>query len=135
MTKSIGTLLKRLGYQGAFGVDALIAELPERGLVIYPVVEVNPRYTMGRVALSLRQQLDPRGRHDARLKIYPPRAPRAQLLSRLRDDPAVWGARGVWSGGILGVTDWWRELEIDRESQETLRYGSGPVALVEALSR
>ena len=54
-----GNQLEGLGYQGAFGVDALVARLSDGELKIRPVVELNPRCTMGRVALELSQLAAP----------------------------------------------------------------------------
>jgi hypothetical protein len=52
--------LREAGYTGAVGVDALVYR--ERGtgtLRVRDVVEVNPRYTMGRVALELGKRVAP----------------------------------------------------------------------------
>ena len=49
--------LERLGYKGPLGVDAMIARDQGGELKHHPVIEINPRYTMGRVALELARQV------------------------------------------------------------------------------
>ncbi len=53
----IGRALAEVGYVGPVGVDALVYR---RGsdLLLKPIVEVNPRTSMGRVALALRQRVN-----------------------------------------------------------------------------
>ncbi|MDA7643727.1 ferritin-like domain-containing protein [Verrucomicrobiales bacterium] len=55
--KLIRPHLERLGYKGPLGVDAMIARDEAGELKHYPVIEINPRYTMGRVALELARQV------------------------------------------------------------------------------
>ena len=52
----LGPLLAQAGHRGPVGVDALVHRTPD-GLALWPMVEVNPRWTMGRVALALRGTL------------------------------------------------------------------------------
>ena len=49
--------LRAAGYQGPVGVDALVYRDRDR-LRLKPIVEINPRTTMGRVALKLRQAVN-----------------------------------------------------------------------------
>lgn len=48
--------LASAGYEGPLGIDAFLYRDPGGSLKIKPVVEFNPRYTMGRVALELSQR-------------------------------------------------------------------------------
>ena len=48
----VGSALYRLGHQGPAGMDALVYRDPV-GVRLKPIVEVNPRYTMGHLALRL----------------------------------------------------------------------------------
>ena len=49
--------LRAAGYQGSVGVDAMVYRDRDR-LRLKPIVEVNPRTTMGRVALKLQQMVN-----------------------------------------------------------------------------
>jgi uncharacterized ferritin-like protein (DUF455 family) len=53
----LGMMIKQqtdsIGYYGPIGVDALVYDAPSGRLKLKPVIEVNPRYTMGHLALKL----------------------------------------------------------------------------------
>ena len=100
-------------------------------IIIYPVVEVNPRYTMGHLTLALRKLLDPQGRLAARVKFYPPNTPNELFLQKLNDHPPVWDDQGHWRSGIIPLSDPWRERSLTAFKDSTLVYGSGPVVLLE----
>jgi uncharacterized ferritin-like protein (DUF455 family) len=51
----VGTALAESGYSGPAGIDAMIYRRKGK-LLIRPVVEVNPRQTMGRIALALEKK-------------------------------------------------------------------------------
>ncbi len=53
----IGGALAQLGYVGPVGVDALVYRSGS-DLSLKPIVEINPRTSMGRVALALRQRVN-----------------------------------------------------------------------------
>lgn len=53
---ALGEHAASLSYLGPVGVDALIVAGPD-GIRLKPVSEVNPRYTMGRIAHTLRRRL------------------------------------------------------------------------------
>ncbi|MCB9779362.1 MAG: DUF455 family protein [Alphaproteobacteria bacterium] len=51
-------LADALPFDGPIGVDLLVGRHDDR-LVLHPLVELNPRYTMGRLALALRPRIAP----------------------------------------------------------------------------
>lgn len=48
-----------LGYEGPLGIDAYVHRDSTGGLKLRPICEVNPRHTMGRVALELKRRIAP----------------------------------------------------------------------------
>ena len=55
----VGQALAEAGYRGAASVDVLVHRV-ESGYRLKPIVEINPRNTMGRIAMRLRRRLTPR---------------------------------------------------------------------------
>ena len=55
---ALETRLAAIGFQGPLGIDALVCQTPE-GPRLKPVVEINPRYTMGRLTLELMRVVAP----------------------------------------------------------------------------
>jgi hypothetical protein len=51
--------LRELGHTGPLGIDAFIYRQPDGGYRLKPVVEINPRFTMGRLTLELMRQVAP----------------------------------------------------------------------------
>jgi hypothetical protein len=51
--------LQRAGFVGPVGIDAFVYRTTQGGCRLKPVVEINPRYTMGRVTLELMKQTCP----------------------------------------------------------------------------
>jgi hypothetical protein len=58
ITERVGARAAGLGYVGPVGVDAFVYRRAEE-LRLQPLVEINPRATMGRVGLALRSRLAP----------------------------------------------------------------------------
>jgi uncharacterized ferritin-like protein (DUF455 family) len=58
--KPVIQILKVLNYVGPFGIDALTYKTPSGDLKIAPVIEVNARYTMGRVAHEIERAVQSR---------------------------------------------------------------------------
>jgi hypothetical protein len=55
------------GYSGPVGVDAMVHRQPDGQLALRPVVEINVRFTMGRVAWELARRFGAQGRGDLRI--------------------------------------------------------------------
>ena len=98
---------RRLGYVGPIGLDALIHETPE-GLRLRPLVELNPRLSMGRVALALGRRLGPgavgvwRVLSAQDLK----RAGHRTILDWAATRPApTLDPRGLWRAGLVLTTE------------------------------
>jgi hypothetical protein len=51
--------LQRAGWVGPVSIDAFVYRAPEGGCRLKPVVEINPRYTMGRLTLALMKHVCP----------------------------------------------------------------------------
>jgi hypothetical protein len=54
-----GEALATRGYTGSFGIDAFVFERENGTLGLFPMIEINPRHTMGRVALSIGKRMAP----------------------------------------------------------------------------
>lgn len=59
LAADVAGLLRPLCVEGPVGVDMLIGRLNNGERVLHPLVEVNPRWTMGRAALALRSRIAP----------------------------------------------------------------------------
>jgi hypothetical protein len=53
------TELRQANYTGPAGIDAFVYRSPKGGCRLKPVVELNPRYTMGRLTVELMRQVAP----------------------------------------------------------------------------
>ena len=63
IAEKITPLLAQSGYAGPVGVDALVYKDPQRtknSLCLKPIVEINPRFSMGRLSLELARHLQHR---------------------------------------------------------------------------
>jgi uncharacterized ferritin-like protein (DUF455 family) len=59
LIRELAQRLRQNGYQGPVGVDAMIYRSADGVLKFKPLVEINPRWTMGRVALALEEKVLP----------------------------------------------------------------------------
>lgn len=56
----IGQRAREMGYRGPLGIDSMLVETDD-GPKLMPILEVNPRYTMGRLALAIRKRCGQQG--------------------------------------------------------------------------
>jgi hypothetical protein len=56
--RAVASALFELGHRGPTGIDAMVYRDSNGELQLRPVVEVNPRFTFGRIAIELRRTLD-----------------------------------------------------------------------------
>jgi hypothetical protein len=64
---SLQSELRRAEYRGPIGIDAFVYNSPDGTHRLKPVVEINPRYTMGRLTLELMKRTCPGSRGHFRL--------------------------------------------------------------------
>lgn len=77
------TALRNQGYVGYIGVDAFVYEDDKQAFKIKPLVELNPRMTMGHQALGLEKRLAPGAEGEFRILTRPQwQAERESLMSR-----------------------------------------------------
>jgi uncharacterized ferritin-like protein (DUF455 family) len=89
--------LAAAGYLGPVGVDAFVYRTRDNGLAWKPVVEVNPRHTMGRVA------------HELRERVAPGRAVRLEITRRRAGEGAENWSTEPGTGRLAEGSLWWTE--------------------------
>lgn len=108
LTTYLEELLKNSSYLGPFGIDTFVYRGLNGELSFRPVVEVNFRYTMGRVALELARKLSP-GKCGL-FKIFSISSNResetAQNLVKLRDCQIKLTKAGKWESGKCLLNEW-----------------------------
>lgn len=55
----VGARLAERGFCGPFGIDAFVYRDEDSRLRLFPMIEINPRFTMGRVAVALSRRIIP----------------------------------------------------------------------------
>jgi len=105
----VGEALARSGYVGPAGVDMMVFEDSDGQARLHPLLEINPRYTMGHIAQVFRQRLAPRSqglvRHLGLKEVQA--AGHASFVAwsaEIRAQaPVVSAARGIESGVVFGT--------------------------------
>lgn len=91
-------------FSGYFGIDALVCQDESGDLKVKPLVELNPRMTMGHIALSFEKRLAPGT--EAEFRIFT-RAQRDDVHEELAGIPFTKIGDGRWKSGVvwLGEVD------------------------------
>ena len=96
--------LKAMGFTGCFGIDSFVYRDQDSRLRIRPIVELNPRMTMGHVALALEKRIA--NGVKAKFQILA----RSEIeQSQLERNPVVRAADGRWKSGVV----WFGEFNAD----------------------
>ncbi|CAN0561892.1 unnamed protein product, partial [Laminaria digitata] len=105
----VGEALARSGYVGPAGVDMMLFEDHEGQARLHPLLEINPRYTMGHIAQVFRQRLAPRTqglvRHLSLKEVQAAGHASFAAWSAViqAQAPVVSAARGIESGVVFGT--------------------------------
>ncbi len=97
LASDLATWATARGYEGPLGIDAYVHRAPGGHLMLRPICEVNPRHTMGLVALEIKRRIAP-GR-DLGLCIVKSSALTAE------DDSAEIDANGKLTKGSVILTE------------------------------
>lgn len=90
--------LKARQFQGHFGVDAFAYRDRDSQLRIRPFVELNPRTTMGHVALALRKKVAKNA--SARLRLLT-QSQYEKERTRLESEQVSFTSQGEWKSGVV----------------------------------
>jgi uncharacterized ferritin-like protein (DUF455 family) len=105
---TVGPWLAERRHRGPVGFDMMLVRVGGE-LCLHPLVEVNPRWTMGRVGLALSKRVAPRARGSLRLltdKTLPTEATLADgAKAWAADAPLTKNRAGLWTGGRLLLTE------------------------------
>ena len=95
--------LSQRGFVGDFGVDAFVYRSPDGSLKIKPLCELNPRTTMGHVALNLKKKVAPGVQAEFRILT---RKEYNAAKKRLLDLPKLTQAKdGRWQSGVVWLSE------------------------------
>jgi len=101
--RKIERLLEAAGYRGPIGLDAFVHRTPCGDLALRPVVEMNPRYTMGRLAWELMRRVA----HGRRVRFELIRSARpledSQAIEKAR--PAMLDRKGLLAHGCVVLNE------------------------------
>ena len=116
------TLVERK-FTGYFGVDALVCSDADGELKVKPLVELNPRMTMGHVALNLKKRLAPGAQAEFRILT---RAQWEQAKSGLERIEFATSPDGRWKSGTV----WLCEVKQDTKLIPVVLVGEEAIATV-----
>ena len=113
LTSYLEEELKNTAYRGPIGIDTFIYKGLSGSLFFRPIVEVNFRYTMGRVALGFAKKLSP-GKCGL-FKIFSissnKESETAQNLVELRDETININKHGKWESGKCLFNEWHEHIK------------------------
>ena len=90
--------LRSRGFSGYFGVDAFVCKDADQNLKIKPLVELNPRMTMGHIALSLDKRLEPGV--EAEFRIFS-KSQWSKIENKLASFPFAKSGSARWKSGLI----------------------------------
>ncbi|HEU5124176.1 MAG TPA: DUF455 family protein [Verrucomicrobiae bacterium] len=109
--KRLESELREVDYLGPIGIDAFVYRTTDGGCRIKPIVEINPRYTMGRLTVELMKQA----------------CPGSAGLFRIVNRPAL---RQAGFDNFSDYADWlMKKFPVQLEGEPTPRIRSGALCL------
>jgi hypothetical protein len=97
--------LQKVGFEGPFGIDAMVYRDSEDQLRIKPMVELNPRMTMGHVALALGKRIAPGV--DGEFRIFS-RDQWQEFSDREEPSCVELNQSGQWKSGVIQLSEFSR---------------------------
>ncbi|MDA8563275.1 ferritin-like domain-containing protein [Mariniblastus sp.] len=94
--------LSSVGFEGPFGVDAIVYRDQDQQLRLKPMVELNPRMTMGHVALALERKLAPGVRAKFRILTRPEWD---RFSKSERSAPVTFNQAKRWTSGFVRLSE------------------------------
>lgn len=91
-----------VGFEGPFGVDAIVYRDRDHQLRIKPIVELNPRTTMGHIALALERKLAPGVRAEFRILT---RVEWENLSERAQQQTVTFNQVKQWTSGVVRLSE------------------------------
>ena len=91
-----------VGFEGPFGVDAIVYRDQDQQLRIKPLVELNPRMTMGHVALALDRKLAPGVRAKFRILTRPEWA---KFSESAQQKSVTFNQVKQWTSGVIRLSE------------------------------
>jgi hypothetical protein len=102
LEENVVTELQSSGFAGDFGIDAMVYRAKDGALRIRPLVELNPRQTMGHVAQAFKRK--PAPGVLAEFRIFTAAEWRA-LAPAIVERPIEQSRTGQWTSGVVRLSD------------------------------
>lgn len=98
------TWLKR--YRGYIGIDALLYRDEYEQLGVHPVLEINPRYTMGLLTLALERYIHPSSQGEWRIEMHKNREELGVFAEEMQQRYPCKHKDGLLAEGCVSLSDW-----------------------------